>query len=302
MAESDPIPFQEVDMAINIIRQYERMVVFRWGRYVGPPRGPGFRWTWPILEARRVVDLRETFMDIPRQTCITKDNAPIGVDFLIYLRVMEDRPEATVLQAADFVGMARGLATTTLRAVVGDMDLDEVLSKRDQVNAILRTKLDEATEAWGVKVTRVEIREIDPPREVQEAMNRQMAAERVRRATVTEAEGERQAAITRAEGTKQANILQAEGERQAAILRAEGNRQAAILNAEGFSNALRQINEAAQTADARTMSLQYFETLKQLGQGAATKFIFPMEFTSMLQSFVTGLSRRGDNAPPPGDG
>ncbi|MBI4340423.1 MAG: SPFH/Band 7/PHB domain protein [Chloroflexi bacterium] len=286
-------------MAINVVKQYERMVVFRWGRYQGPPRGPGFRWTWPILEARKIVDLRETFMDIPRQTCITKDNAPIGVDFLIYLRVMEDNPEATVLQAADFVGMARGLATTTLRAVVGDMDLDEVLSKRDQVNLVLRTKLDEATEAWGVKVTRVEIREIDPPREVQEAMNRQMAAERVRRATVTEAEGERQAAITRAEGSKQANILQAEGERQAAILRAEGNRQAAILNAEGFSNALRQVNEAAQIADSRTMSLQYFDTLKQLGQGAATKFIFPMEFTAMLQSFVSGMGGRGGGAPPP---
>jgi regulator of protease activity HflC (stomatin/prohibitin superfamily) len=212
---------------------------------------------------------------------------------------MEDRPEATVLQAADFVGMARGLATTTLRAVVGDMDLDEVLSKRDQVNAVLRTKLDEATEGWGVKVTRVEIREIEPPREVQEAMNRQMAAERVRRATVTEAEGERQAAITRAEGTKQANILQAEGDRQAAILRAEGSRQSAILNAEGFSNALTQINAVAQTADARTMSLQYFDTLKRLGEGAATKFIFPMEFTSMLQSFVGSV---GGSRPTDGGG
>ena len=272
-------------MGINVVRQYERMVVFRWGHFTGL-RGPGFRWTWPIMETRKIVDLRETFIEIPRQTCITKDNAPIAVDFLTYLKVLEDKAEATVLQAADFVGMARGLATTTLRAVVGDMDLDEVLSKRDKVNAILRTKLDEATETWGVKVTRVEIREIDPPKEVQDAMNRQMAAERIRRALVTEAEGDRQAAITRAEGTKQANILQAEGDRQSAILRAEGNRQSAILNAEGFSNALAQINAVAQTADARTMSLQYFDTLKHLGEGAATKFIFPMEFTSMIQSFV----------------
>ncbi len=278
-------------MAIRVIKQYERMVVFRWGRYVGL-RGPGFRWTWPFVEARRIVDLRETFLDIPQQTCITKDNAPISIDFLMYMRVIEDRAEATVMQAADFVGMSRGLSTTTLRAVVGDMDLDEVLSKRDHVNTMLRTKLDEATENWGVKVTRVEIREIVPPKEVQEAMNRQMAAERVRRALVTEAEGDRQAAITRADGSKQAAILNAEGERQAAILRAEGNRQAAILNAEGFANALNQINAAAQNADARTMSLQYFDTLKKLGEGAATKFIFPMEFTSMLQSFVGG---RGGN-------
>ncbi|MBM2832799.1 MAG: hypothetical protein HW414_1851 [Dehalococcoidia bacterium] len=259
-------------MAINVIKQYERMVVFRWGRYTGM-RGPGFRWIWPFIEVRKIVDLRETFLDIPRQTCITKDNAPIDIDFLTYLRVIEEKAEATVLQAADFIGMARGLATTTLRAVVGDMDLDEVLSKRDQVNSVLRAKLDEATENWGVKVTRVEIREIIPPKEVQDAMNRQMAAERVRRALVTEAEGDRQAAITRADGSKQAAILNAEGERQAAILRAEGNRQAAILNAEGF-------------------------TLKKLGEGAATKFIFPMEFTSMLHSFVSGF---GGGRPTDGD-
>ncbi|MEK7777798.1 MAG: SPFH domain-containing protein [Chloroflexota bacterium] len=282
-------------MAINVVKQYERMVVFRWGRFTGV-RSPGFRWTWPLVEARKVVDLRETFLDIPRQTCITKDNAPIDIDFLTYLRVIEEKAEATVLQAADFVGMARGLATTTLRAVVGDMDLDEVLSKRDQVNSILRTKLDEATENWGVKVTRVEIREIIPPKEVQDAMNRQMAAERVRRAAVTEAEGIKASAILRAEGDRQAAILQAEGARQSAILHAEGNRQAAILNAEWFANALNQINAAAQTADARTMSLQYFETLKKLGEGAATKFIFPMEFTGMLQSFIGGMggNRAGD--------
>ncbi len=279
-------------MAINVVKQYERMVVFRWGRFTGV-RTPGFRWTWPLLEVRKIVDLRETFLDIPRQTCITKDNAPIDIDFLTYLRVIEEKAEATVLQAADFIGMARGLATTTLRAVVGDMDLDEVLSKRDQVNSVLRTKLDEATENWGVKVTRVEIREIIPPKEVQDAMNRQMAAERIRRAAVTEAEGIKASAILRAEGDRQSAILHAEGERQSAILRAEGTRQAAILNAEGFANALNQINTAAQTADARTMSLQYFETLKKLGEGAATKFIFPMEFTSMLQSFVGG-GRGGD--------
>ncbi len=283
-------------MGINVVKQYERMVVFRWGQFTGL-RSPGFRWTWPIVESRKIVDLRETMLDIPRQTCITKDNAPIGVDFLTYLRVIEDKAEATVLQAADFVGMARGLATTTLRAVVGDMDLDEVLSKREQVNTVLRTKLDEATENWGVKVTRVEIREIDPPKEVQEAMNRQMAAERVRRAAILQAEGEKQAAILRAEGSRQSAILQAEGDRQSAILRAEGNRQAAILNAEGFANALNQINAAAQTADPRTMSLQYFETLKRLGEGAATKFIFPMEFTSMLQSFV---DRFGDGGQAKG--
>ncbi|MBI2165708.1 MAG: SPFH/Band 7/PHB domain protein [Chloroflexi bacterium] len=272
-------------MGLNIIKQYQRLAVFRWGRFMGM-RGPGVRWLWPIIDAGRTVDLRESFMEIPRQTCITKDNAPIDVDFLIYMRVMEDRAEKTVLEVNDFIGAARGIATTTLRAVIGDIPLDDALAKREQINAVLRTKLDEVTERWGVKVTTVEIREILPPKEVQEAMNRQMSAERIRRALVTQAEGDRQAAITRAEGEKQAAILKAEGDRQAAILRAEGNRQAAILNAEGFSLALEKINAVAQTADARTMSLQYFETLKHLGEGAATKFIFPMEFTSMLQSFI----------------
>jgi regulator of protease activity HflC (stomatin/prohibitin superfamily) len=188
---------------------------------------------------------------------------------------------------------------TTLRAVIGDITLDEVLSKRDEINLVLRSKLDEATEGWGVRVTRVEIREIDPPRDIQDAMNRQMAAERDRRATVTSAEGERQAQVTRAEGERQAAILQAEGERQATILEAEGRRQAAILNAEGFSIALERINAIAQTADARTMSLQYFDTLKELGSSESTKFIFPMEFTSMLQPLLTGF---GQGAGGNGDG
>ncbi|MBI2856006.1 MAG: SPFH/Band 7/PHB domain protein [Chloroflexi bacterium] len=278
-------------MGIKIVRQYQRLVVFRWGSFTGV-RGPGIQWIWPVMEAARRVDMREDFLDIPRQTCITKDNAPVDIDFLMYYKVLDDRPEATVLEVADFIGAARGMATTSLRAVIGDMDLDEVLSKRDEINSVLRVKLDDATSRWGVKVTAVEIREIEPPREVQESMNRQMAAERFRRANVIEADGERQGSILRAEGSKQAAILTAEGQRQSEILKAEGDQQAAILRAEGFSTALARINSVAQSADARTMSLQYFETLKQLGNGAATKFIFPMEFTNMLQSFVSSVAGR----------
>jgi regulator of protease activity HflC (stomatin/prohibitin superfamily) len=161
--------------------------------------------------------------------------------------------------------------------VIGDISLDEVLAKRDQINQVLRAKLDEVTERWGVKVTTVEIREITPPKDVQEAMTRQMSAERSRRALVTEADGKKQAAITIAEG-----------EKQAAILKAEGDRQAAILRAEGFSLALGKIFEVARTVDTNTMSLQYLEALKALGAGPATKFIFPMEFTKLLQPFVDG--------------
>jgi regulator of protease activity HflC (stomatin/prohibitin superfamily) len=180
------------------------------------------------------------------------------------------------------------MATTTLRAVIGGINLDDVLSEREHINTMLRTRLDEVTERWGVKVTNVEIREIIPPREVQEAMNRQMSAERVRRAVVTESTGTREAAINVAEGEKQAAILKAEGQKQAAILQAEGEKQAQVLRAEGFAMALEKIFSAAQSIDQKTMTLQYFETLKALGAGSATKFIFPMEFTSMLENFVKG--------------
>jgi regulator of protease activity HflC (stomatin/prohibitin superfamily) len=178
------------------------------------------------------------------------------------------------------------MATTTLRAVIGGISLDDVLSKREHINNLLRARLDEVTERWGVKVTNVEIREITPPREISDAMNRQMSAERNRRALVTESTGQREAAINVAEGQKQAEILRAEGERQSAILVAEGARQAQLLRAEGFSDALARIFEVAQTVDPKTMTLQYFETLKDLGASPATKYIFPMEFTGLLESFV----------------
>jgi regulator of protease activity HflC (stomatin/prohibitin superfamily) len=151
---------------------------------------------------------------------------------------------------------------------------------------MLRTRLDEVTERWGVKVTNVEIREIIPPREVQDAMNRQMSAERIRRAVVTESTGTREAAINVAEGEKQAAILRSEGERQSSILRAEGDKQAQLLRAEGFSAALDKIFSVAQTIDPKTMTLQYFETLKTIGSSPSTKYIFPLEFTNLLENFV----------------
>ena len=203
-------------------------------------------------------------------------NAPITIDFLIHWKVFD--PQRTVIQVRNFAGAAQGIATTGLRAVIGDLSLDEALTKRDQINQIMRAKLDEVTERWGVKVTTVEIREITPPKDVQDAMTRQMSAERSRRALVTEADGKKQAAITIAEG-----------EKQSAILKAEGDRQAAILRAEGFSLALGKIFEVAKTVDTNTMSLQYLEALKALGAGPATKFVFPMEFTRLLQPFVDGV-------------
>jgi regulator of protease activity HflC (stomatin/prohibitin superfamily) len=241
-------------------------------------RDPGLRFLVPIIDRPVKVDIREQFIEVPSQTTITKDNAPINIDFLIYWRIAE--PLKSVVNVVNFAGALQGIATTTLRAVIGDILLDDVLSKRDEINQVLRVRLDEQTERWGGKVTTVEIREIIPPKDVQSAMNRMLSAERNRRAVITESEGTRQSTINVAEGDKQSQILRAEGERQAAILRAEG-----------FSQALERIFSAAKGIDERTMALQYLDALKALGAGAATKFVIPMEFTQLLKPFGAYLER-----------
>lgn len=270
--------------AIRIVPEYQRLVILRLGKYVGKERGPGLVFVIPIVDQPITVDLRETVQEIPHQQSITKDNAGISIDFLIYWKVVE--PVQSVVQVRNFVQASQGIATTTLRAVIGDIPLDNVLAEREHINLMLRTKLDEVTERWGVKVTAVEIREIIPPKDVMDAMTRQMSAERTRRAVVTEAEGKRQATVTVATGDKDAAILRAEGEKQSNILRAEGERAAQALRAEGFAVALKTIFEVAEHVDAKTMTLQYFETLKRLGEGAATKFIFPMEFTNLIKPII----------------
>ena len=266
-----------IPVAVKIVREYHRLVVFRLGRLLAT-KGPGLVILIPLVDRAVWVDLREFFLEIPRQDSITKDNAPISVDFIIFYKVFD--PTMSVVEVQNFRGAAQGMATTTLRAVVGDIPLDDVLAKRDEINQVLRIKLDEVTSRWGVKVTNVEIREIIPPPSVQEAMTRQMSAERQRRAVVTEAEGLKQAAITVAEGNK-----------QSAILNAEGDRQAAILRAEGFALALTTIYESARSVDEKTMSLQYLEALKRIGESPSTKFVIPMEFTDLL-SGITGYAER----------
>jgi regulator of protease activity HflC (stomatin/prohibitin superfamily) len=254
--------------SIKIVREYERVVVFTLGRLVGA-RGPGVVFIVPLVNRINKIDLRERFLEVPHQTCITKDNAPTDIDFLIYYKVMD--ATQSVVQVQNFEGASIGIATTTLRAVVGDIPLDELLAKREQINQILRTKLDEVTERWGIKITNVEIREIRPPQDVQEAMVKQMSAERTRRAMVTEADGRRESAI-----------LVAEGDKKSTILRAEGDKQAAILRAQGYSEALTQIFQAARGIDSKTMVLQYLDTLKALGASPSTKYVFPMEFTNLM--------------------
>jgi regulator of protease activity HflC (stomatin/prohibitin superfamily) len=272
-------------LSVRVVKQYEKLVVLRFGRTnENLIREPGLRFLIPIVDRPVKVDLRETLKEIPTQRTITKDNAPIDVDVLIYWKIID--PLKKVVNALNFNDMLQGVAQTTLRAVIGDILLDEVLSKREQINELLRTKLDEVTERWGGKVTTVEIREITPPRDVQDAMNRQLSAERTRRAVITESEGTRQAAI---------NV--AEGEKQSEILRAEGDRQAAILRAEGFSQALTRIFEAASGVDQKTMSLQYLEALKALGASPSTKYVIPLEFTRLIEP-LGGFIERGMAASP----
>jgi regulator of protease activity HflC (stomatin/prohibitin superfamily) len=257
--------------SVKIVNQYERMLVFTLGRTSpNEVKGPGWVFIVPIVQRGVRVDLRERFIEIPSQTNITKDNAPISIDFLIYWRIVD--PYRSIVEVQNFEGALQNIATTTLRAVIGDILLDDVLSKREQINEVLRTKMDEVTERWGGKVTTVEIREIIPPRDVQDAMNRQLSAERTRRAVIIESEGARQSAINVAEGQKQSEILKAEGDRQAAILRAEG-----------FSEALTRIFGAARGVDEKTMALQYLEALKALGASPATKFVIPAEFTRLVE-------------------
>jgi regulator of protease activity HflC (stomatin/prohibitin superfamily) len=268
---------------VRIVPEYQRLVVLRLGRALGA-KGPGLIILIPYVDRGIKVDLREIYFDVKPQAAITKDNAAISVDFFIYMRVMD--PMASVIQVQDFYGASQGIAITTLRAVVGEMLLDEVLAKREQINEALRIKLDDVTNRWGIKVTTVEIREVIPPRDIQDAMSRQMSAERDRRAVVTESEGKREAAIKVAEGERQATILRAEGAKQAAILEAEGERQARILMAEGYADALQRIFDTAKGVDSKTMSLQYLEALKDIGGGESTKYVIPMEFTRLLQPFV----------------
>ncbi len=275
--------------AIRVVPEYQRLVVFRLGRCLGD-RGPGLILLIPIIDRAVRVDLREQVREIPQQTSITKDNAPIAIDFLWYYKVLS--PTDSVLQVGNFELAAQGMATTTLRSVIGGILLDDVLSERETINSILRTRLDEVTGRWGVKVTNVEIREIIPPRDVQDAMNRQMSAERIRRAVVTESTGTREAAINVADGERQSAVLRAEGEKQSAILRAEGEKAAQLLRAEGYAAALERIFSVANTIDQKTLTLQYFETLKSMAANPSTKYIFPMEFTSLLSGFMHGQGEK----------
>lgn len=268
---------------INFVRDYERVARFRLGRFEGM-MGPGIVFSIPIVHQIQKIDTRTAVLEIPRQTNITKDNAPIDIDFLVYMRVDINQAHLAVLEVEHYASAVVGLATTTLRAVVGDISLDDVLSQRDRINELIRTRLDQETGRWGIKVTNVEIREIEPPRDIQEAMTRQMSAERLRRSMVLEADGQREAAIAVANGEKEAEILRAEGAKQAEILKAEGDQQAAVLRARGYADALERIQATATGLGSNTMTLQYMDALKEMAAGQSTKFVLPIELTKVMET------------------
>ena len=272
---------------IVIVKQYERMVVLKFGRLDGVAE-PGFRFLVPIIFNGRKIDCREQVERVPTQKYITKDNVVVDMDFVLYFKVLEDQAEKSILEVADHRVAVRNLAVAELRSIIGNITLAEALSEREKIQNELQGSLDQNTGRWGVKVLGVAVNEIDPPQGVKQAMEREKSAEAIKTADITESEGQRQAQINRAEGERQAAILEAEGARQSEILRAEGDQQAQLLRAQGFSQALDNINRVANTVDSKTMSLQYFETLKSLGESPSTKWIFPLEFTSMLGNFLGG--------------
>ena len=283
---------------IVVVKQYERLVILKWGRLESVAE-PGFRFLIPVIYTGRLVDTREQVDRVPTQKYITKDNVVVDMDFVLYFKVVEEEAEKSVLNVADHRAAVRALAVAELRSIIGNITLAEALAERERIQNELQISLDENTGRWGVKVQGVAVDEIDPPQGVKAAMEREKSAEAIKTADITESEGQRQSQINRAEGERQAAILEAEGERQAVILRAEGEQQAQLLRAQGFSSALDNINQVANTVDPKTMSLQYFETLKGLGDSPSTKWIFPMEFTSMLSGFLgMGNSNQQDN----GDG
>ncbi|RXE57164.1 membrane protease subunit, stomatin/prohibitin [Methanoculleus taiwanensis] len=271
---------------VVIVQPYQQGLEIRLGQYIGR-MNPGFRWVIPLVTVVEKLDLRTEVMDVPSQEVITKDNSPTNVDAIVYVRVID--PEKAFFEVMNYRSATVALAQTSLRGIIGDMELDEVLYNRDVINARLRDILDRETDAWGVKVERVEIKEVDPVGAVKQAMTEQTAAERERRAAILRADGEKRSAILRAEGSRQSIILEAEGERQSKILRAEGDRLSTILRAQGEAQGLRIISVGAKPLDRRAITVLSLDALKMMADGQATKIIFPFELSSLVKQVSSYL-------------
>ena len=269
---------------VKIVQPYEQAIYMRLGKYIRV-LNQGLNVVCPLINTVVKLDLRTQVLDVPSQEVITRDNSPVNVDAIIYIKVTA--PKNAYFEVTDYRMATVYLAQTTLRSVIGEMELDDILSSRERINLQLRDILDENTDKWGVKVEAVEIRELDPAKRVKDAMEEQTSSERRRRAAILQADGLKRAAILEAEGKKKSRILEAEGLRQSMILEAEGKRLAVILEGQGDAQRLRIMSVGAAALDSKAMSVLSMETLKSVGEGQSSKFFFPLELTKL----VDGISQ-----------
>ncbi len=254
---------------IKIVKPYEQAIYMRLGKFVRV-LNQGLNVVFPLINEVVKMDLRTEVLDVPKQEVITKDHPPVDVDAVIYIKVTD--PKNAFFEVTDYRTATVYLAQTSLRAIIGEMELDEILSSREKINIQLRDVLDEATDKWGVKIEAVEIREVDPATKVKDSMEEQTSAERRRRAAILAADGEKRAAI-----------LEAEGKRQSMILEAEGKRLATILESQGEAQKLRIMSVGASAMDSKALSVMSMDTLKSLGDGQASKIFFPIEVTKIVE-------------------
>ncbi|WP_135826533.1 SPFH domain-containing protein [Halorussus ruber] len=247
---------------------------------------PGINFVPPFVSATHRFDMRTQTLDVPRQEAITRDNSPVTADAVVYIKVMDAKK--AFLEVEDYKRAVSNLAQTTLRAVLGDMELDDTLNKRQEINAKIRRELDEPTDEWGIRVESVEVREVNPSKDVQQAMEQQTSAERKRRAMILEAQGERRSAIETAEGDKQSNIIRAQGEKQSQILEAQGDAVSTVLRA-----------KSAESMGERAVIEKGMETLESIGQGESTTFVLPQELSSLVGRYGKHLT--GSDVKEDGD-
>ncbi|SDJ77353.1 Regulator of protease activity HflC, stomatin/prohibitin superfamily [Halovenus aranensis] len=257
--------------SIVIVRAYEKRAYTRFGKYQGLLE-PGPNIVLPFVTKTYTFDMRTQTLDVPRQEAITRDNSPVTADAVVYIKVMDAKK--AFLEVDDYKRAVSNLAQTTLRAVLGDMELDDTLNKRQEINAKIRTELDEPTDEWGIRVESVEVREVNPSKDVQQAMEKQTSAERRRRAMILEAQGERRSSIEEAQGDKQSQIIRAQGEKQSQILEAQGDAISTVLRA-----------KAADSMGERAIIDKGMETLEGIGQGESNTFVLPQELTSLVSRY-----------------
>ncbi|WP_424019957.1 SPFH domain-containing protein [Halorientalis pallida] len=275
-----------VNSAVVIVQAYEKQVLTVLGSYRRTLQ-PGINFVPPFVSTTYSFDMRTQTLDVPQQEAITRDNSPVTADAVIYVKVMDAKK--AFLEVEDYDRAVSNLAQTTLRAVLGDMELDDTLSKRNEINAVIRRELDEPTDEWGVRVESVEVREVKPSADVEDAMEQQTAAERRRRAMILEAQGERRSAIERAQGDKQSDIIRAQGEKQSQILEAQGDAVSTVLRA-----------RSAESMGERAIVDRGMETLSSIGQGESTTFVLPQELSSLVGRYGKHLT--GSDVQTGGEG